>query len=211
MKAPAVLEKIQKLPAKTRNGAFGGLIVVMVVLFIWQIHIPKTAEIKKLNEEIIALEKTIGDNDAKIRKLDDLKAEVKALREKLVVLTKQLPPESEVSDLLRQIQGLVNKSGLTLKLWKPDKRKPHSSGMYEEIPISLKLVGGYHNVAMFYDSVSKLMRIVNILNVKMGGAKVGNSGLMEIEIECIAMTFAAIEQKPDQKAAVQAGTVKKVK
>lgn len=209
MKTPAILDKIQKIPTKTRAAVFGGLIAVLAVLFIWQVHIPKTNEIKKLEGEIVTLETTMRENERKIQKLDMLKAKVKELQEKLKILTQQLPPESEVSGLLRQIQGLVNKSGLTLKLWKPDKRKTHSSGMYEEIPINLKLIGGYHNVAMFYDSVSKLTRIVNIANVKMGSAKVGNSGIMEIDIDCIALTFAAVEKKADAKAAAAPAPVKK--
>ena len=210
MKTPAIFDKIQKIPPKTRASAFGGLIVVIAVWFVWQVHIPKQNEIDKISKEIIGLEAKIQENDAKIKKLDDLKAEVKAFEDRLKILTQQLPPESEVTGLLRQIQGQVNKSGLTLKLWKPDKRKPHASGMYEEIPITLKLVGGYHNVALFYDSVSKLTRIVNVVNVKMGGAKVGNSGLMEIDIDCTALTFAATEKKADVKAAPAPAAVKKV-
>lgn len=208
MKTREILEKIQKVPAKTRASAFVGVVVAIVVLFIWQIHIPKTDEIKKLESEVSGLETKIRENDAQIRKLDELRQEVKMLQEKLSLLTQQLPPESEVSGLLRQIQGLVNKSGLTLKLWKPETRKPHSSGMYEEIPITLRLLGGYHNVAMFYDSVSKLTRIVNILNVKLGSAKIGKSGLMEIDIDCTAMTFAATDKGAAEKAAAPA--VKKV-
>jgi Tfp pilus assembly protein PilO len=60
----------------------------------------------------------------------DLKAEVKALQQRLIVATEQLPPESEASGLLRQIQNLVNQSGLVLKLWKPDKRRT-LGGLYE--------------------------------------------------------------------------------
>jgi type IV pilus assembly protein PilO len=137
--------------------------------------------------------------------LPDLKAEL----ERLKVLTEQLPPESEVSGLLRQIQGLVNKAGLSLKLWKPDKRRTHSSGMYEEIPITLKLTGGYHNVALFFDSVSKLTRIVNMLNLKMYQPKMSKSGTMEIGIDCTAMTFAAVETKVETP--IQPKATKKVK
>jgi type IV pilus assembly protein PilO len=170
---------------------------VAVVLFIWQVHIPKTNEIRSLEAEITQLQAKIRENDAKIKKLDQLRAEVRSLQERLKVLTEQLPPESEVSGLLRQIQGLVNKAGLSLKLWRPDRRRAHASGMYEEIPITLKLTGGYHNVAMFFDSVSKLTRIVNMLNVKMDQPKLGRSGTMEINIDCTAMTFAAVEKKVD--------------
>lgn len=195
MAAPAILEKLQKIPTKTRAIAFFAIIGVAIVLFIWQVHIPKTNEIRTLEADIATQQAKIRENDAKIKQLDQLRAEVKALQERLKVLTEQLPPESEVSGLLRQIQGLVNKAGLSLKLWKPDKRRAHASGMYEEIPISLKLTGGYHNVALFFDSVSKLTRIVNMLNVKMDQPKLGRSGTMEINIDCTAMTFAAVEKK----------------
>jgi type IV pilus assembly protein PilO len=197
MAAPAILEKLQKIPTKTRAFLFGGFVIGAIVLFVWQVHIPKTKEIRNLESDIAQQQAKIRENDAKIKKLDQLRAEVKSLQERLKILTEQLPPESEVSGLLRQIQGLVNKAGLSLKLWKPDKRKAHASGMYEEIPISLKLSGGYHNVALFFDSVSKLTRIVNMLNVKMEQPKLGRSGTMEIGIDCTAMTFAAVEMKVD--------------
>jgi len=209
MATPAILEKLQKIPTKTRATVFFAIIGVIVVLFIWQIHIPKTNEIRTLEADIATQKTKIRENDAKIKQLDQLRAEVKSLQERLKILTEQLPPESEVSGLLRQIQGLVNKAGLSLKLWKPDKRRAHSSGMYEEIPISLKLTGGYHNVALFFDSVSKLTRIVNMLNVKMDQPKLGRSGSMEINIDCTAMTFAAVEKKVD--TAKQPTATKQVK
>jgi len=195
MATPAILEKIQKIPTKTRAIVFFTIVGALVVLFIWQIHIPKTNEIRKLEGEIAQQKAKIGENAAKIKQLDQLRAEVKSLQERLTVLTQQLPPESEVSPLLGQIQGLVNKAGLSLKLWRPDKRRTHSSGMYEEIPITLRLAGGYHNVALFFDSVSRLTRIVNMLNVKMDMPKISKSGTMEINIDCTAMTFAAVEKK----------------
>lgn len=195
MATPAILEKLQKIPTKTRAIAFFAMIGVAVVLFIWQVHIPKTNEIRTLEADIATHQAKIRENDAKIKKLDQLRAEVKSLVERLKILTEQLPPESEVSGLLRHISRLVSKAGLSLKLWKPEKRRTHASGMYEEIPISLKLIGGYHNVALFFDSVSKLTRIVNMLDVKMEQPKLGRSGTMEINIDCTAMTFAAVEKK----------------
>jgi type IV pilus assembly protein PilO len=208
MATPAILEKVQKIPTKTRATVFFGIIGAAVVLFIWLVHIPKTNEIKKLVADNLSLQAKIRENDAKIRQLDVLRAEVKSLQERLRILTEQLPPESEVSGLLRQVQGLVNKSGLSLKLWRPDKRKSHPSGLYEEIPIALKLTGGYHNVALFFDNVSRLTRIVNMLNVKMDQPKVAGNGLMEVNIDVTAMTFAAIEKKAEPSPPTSAKQVK---
>ena len=192
--------QIQKIPSKTRVVGFFGFLGVLVILFIWQVHIPKKTQIRELEKDIAGIQVTIKANDEKIRKLDELRVEVKSLEQKLQQLTAQLPPETEVSGLLRQIQNLVSQSGLSLKLWRPDKRRAHPSGLYEEIPINMDLTGGYHDVGMFFDRVSKLTRIVNMRNLKMSTAAMNKSGNMEIKISCTAMTFAAVEKKPDVAA-----------
>jgi len=198
--ANPLFDKIQKIPMKTRLIGFGGLIVVILIVYIWQFQIPMKTEIDQLQRSLADLQSKKQENDAKIKKLDELRAEVKSLQARLVILTEQLPPESEVSGLLRQIQGLVNQSGLILRFWKPDKRKPHPSGLYEEIPIAVALTGGYHNTAVLFDHVGKLTRIVNIQNIRMGSAKMGSDGKVDVDINCLAVTFAAVEKKPDVPA-----------
>lgn len=198
-----IASKIQKIPTKTRLYGFGVFVLIFAGLFIYFFHIPMTTKIKQLDKDISGLQATIKSNDDKIKKLDELRAEVKELEARLRLLTEQLPPGSEVSGLLRQIQNLVSQSGLTLRLWRPDKRKTHSSGLYEEIPIIMELSGGYHDLALLFDRVSKLTRIVNMLNLKMGGAIMNKAGSMEIKINCIAMTFAAVEKKPDAAPATK--------
>jgi type IV pilus assembly protein PilO len=193
----SLIDKIQKIPTKTRAIGFGVFIIILVVAYIFQFQIPMNTKIKQLDTDLAGLRLTIRENDNKIKKLDDLRAEVKSLQRRLVILTEQLPPESEVSDLLRQIQSLVNQSGLTLKSWKPTGRKTHASGLYEEIPIAITLTGGYHNTALLFDRIGKLTRIVNVLNIKMGSMKMNNNGTPEITINCTAMTFSALEKKVD--------------
>ncbi len=193
--ASPFVDKIQKIPPKTRIIAFVALIVVLVILDIWQFIIPMNTQIDQLKKSLIELQSHIQQNDEKIRNLDKLRAEVKELQLQLKILTEQLPPESEVSGLLRQIQEKVNQSGLVLKLWRPEKARDHASGLYKEIPVTITLVGGYHNTATFFDRISKLSRIVNILNIKMGSAKQNNDGSISVEINCTAMTFSAVEKK----------------
>ena len=192
-----LIDKIQKIPTKTRVIGFGVFIVILLVAYIFQYQIPMNTRIKDLDTALAGLQQKIRENDSKIKKLDDLRAEVKSRQIQLVILTKQLPPESEVSDLLRQIQSLVNQSGLTLKSWKPSGRKTHSSGLYEEIPIAITLAGGYHNTALLFDRIGKLTRIVNILNIKMGSMKMSKDGSTEVTVTCTAMTFSALEKKVD--------------
>lgn len=199
--ASPIVEKIQKISLKARAIGLGVFIIILIVVDLWYFVLPMRDQIEQLQKTLGDLQVRIQQNDEKIRNLDKLKAEVKMLQLQLLQLTEQLPPESEVSGLLRQIQERVNQSGLVLKLWKPDRPKDHSSGLYREIPVSINLTGGYHNTATFFDRISKLNRIVNILNIKMGNAKLSNDGSILVEINCIAMTFSALEKKVEAKPA----------
>src|SRR5512143_4060166 len=101
-------DKIQKTSPKTRLIVFISLIVLLLVAYILQYQIPMNTQIKQLEQSLSGLQAKIQENDNKIRNLDELKTEVKTLQRRLAELTEQLPPESEVSTLLRQIQNLVN-------------------------------------------------------------------------------------------------------
>lgn len=193
--ASPIIEKIQKISPRARWFSIVGVIIVAGIVFVTQAVMPMRDEIEQLEKDLSGLRLKIQQNDDKIKNLDKLKAEVKTLQFQLKELTEQLPPESEVSGLLKQIQERVNQSGLVLKLWKPDKPRDHSSGLYKEIPVTVTLTGAYHSTALFFDRVSKLHRIVNILNIKMSGAKLNNDGSISVDINCTAMTFSALEKK----------------
>lgn len=203
-----LMDNIQKIPTKTRVTVFFILVGLMFGAFVYFKHIPMKTEIQGLEKDIASKKAIIAKNEEDIRNLDELKAKVRALQEVLAVMREKLPPEKEVSGLLLQIQNEVNKSGLTLKLWKPEKRKPHPSGLYDEIPISVTLIGGYHNLGVFLDKVARLPRIVNVQNIKMDGAKKDISGAINININCTALTFAATEKKVEPTTAAKSPATK---
>jgi len=199
--ASPIVEKIQKIPTKMRAIGFGVLVVILLSVYVVQFQIPMKAQIDQLEKSLSELQAKIQSNDQKIKKLDELKSEVKTLQVRLAVLTEQLPPESEVSTLLRQIQNLVNQSGLVLKLWRPEKRRMHQTGLYEEIPITVTLTGGYHNTVALFDRIGKLTRIVNVLNIKMGSPKIGKDNAVDVDVNCTAMTFSAVVKKSESAPA----------
>jgi type IV pilus assembly protein PilO len=45
---------------------------------------------------------------------------------------------------------------------------PVRKGFYAEVPIEIRLLGDYHALGSFLDRVSKLERIVNVADIKIG-------------------------------------------
>jgi len=166
--------------------------IILTAVFYFIVYSPKSKDINQLNAAITKLDKEILDSEVKIGRLDALKAESERLKARLKELQEQLPEEKEVSGLLKQVSDLGIKSGLEILLWKPGAKKADPSGLYMEIPVSIELVGNYHNLGVFFSHVSRLKRIVNISNIKLGAPKVKN-GTYSIGITCTATTFASLK------------------
>ncbi len=198
------LDFIKNLPPYQKMLALGLIVILIVAMFFWFFYLPKNNQIAGLRNEIAKLEGEIGINRAKVEKLDQLKKENAELEKQLAEKTEQLPLEAEVASLLKQVSDLGLRVGLDFKLWKPTAKKADPSGLYTEVPVDVEIGGGYHMTATFFDNVSKLSRIVNIRNIKMGNPRV-EKGRLIIQTSFVATAFAATEQKPVVEVKPKAG------
>lgn len=170
------------------------LVVILVIL-------PKNKEIKRLNAEITKQQNQIAADQVKVSKLVTLRVENEKLKKRLDELKLQLPEEKEVTSLLKQVSDQGIKAGLKTVSWKPEQKKDHPSGTIYEIPVSVELSGSYHSLGIFFSSLTKLNRIVNISDIKIGDAKPQrNEATLKITFK--ATTFSAVpEKEAEAKAA----------
>ena len=146
----------------------------------------KTAKLEALNKEIRALEVTA-------QKLGEFQREVALLEKKLETLKSILPPAKETPDLMRKVQALAAQSNLTINNFTPGATV--NKEFYQEWPISMGLVGNFHNLALFFDKVSRLPRLVNVNNIKI--TAMGNQTASQtITVANTATTFVYIETPP---------------
>ena len=192
------LDFIKNLPPYQKMLVLGLIIILIVAMFFWFFYLPKNNQIVGLRNDIAKLEGEIGINRAKVEKLEQLKKENAELERQLAEKKEQLPLEAEVASLLKQVSDLGLRVGLDFKLWRPAAKKEDPSGLYTEIPVDVEIGGGYHTTALFFDNVSKLSRIVNIKNIKMGNAHV-DKGRLVIQTGFVAMAFTASEPKPAEE------------
>jgi type IV pilus assembly protein PilO len=184
------------------------LVIAIAVTFM--LILPKNKEIKALESKIQAQENEIAKSQAKAEKLTELIAENQRLRNRLNELKEQLPEEKEVSDLLKQVSDLGIVSGLRILLWKPEQRVTHLSGIVYEIPVKVELSGSYHNLGYFFSSLTRLNRIVNISDIKLGDPKPAKDSTV-LKVTFAATTFSAIPEEEIAQQQKEAKTEKKGK
>jgi type IV pilus assembly protein PilO len=184
---------LTKLPWYGQVGAFLGLAVAGLAAFFYLYVTPMNEEMAQRQRKLDALQVDIRKSQAIAQRLPQFRAEVADLETRLETLKNVLPEEKDMGDLLRRLQTLAVQSNLTIRSFKPSPA-PVAKQLHAEVPISLQLDGAYHNLAMFFDRVSKFPRIIHISGVSIKG-KDRPEPNSTITADCVATTFVLLENK----------------
>jgi len=184
------VEKFLKLPAYQRGLVLCLILLMIVGGFVYSLYLPKQAEYRQLLAEGEKLQAKLDQDRRIARDLPKFEAEYQRMQEQLAEALTQLPNDKEIPALLTNIAGLAKDQGLDVLRFKPGNDVP--KGFYAEVPVELKLSGSFHQVALFFQSVGDLPRIVNIGNLTMGGAK-SVDGQTILSVDCMATTFRFID------------------
>jgi type IV pilus assembly protein PilO len=193
---------LTKLPWYGQIGAFVVLGLAAGGAFYYYYEGPVRADIEIRESQLAALRRDVQMGQATAKKLPEFQAEVGRLQARLDNLKAVLPDAKDAADLLRRLQTVATQSSLTIKGFKP--QATATKQLHAEWPIDLELEGTYHNLAIFFDRVSKFTRIVNInaLAIKAQQQPKPNS---TISATCVATTFVLLDQaavaKPGDAAA----------
>ncbi len=99
-----------------------------------------------------------------VANLGRIKHEREALEVQLRELSRRLPTEHESAAVLRSVETIAGKSGLTVGQVKRRPNRPQE--LYVEIPMEVAVGGGYHDLLKFADQLAQLPRLVTLNEVK---------------------------------------------
>ncbi|MEK6814830.1 MAG: type 4a pilus biogenesis protein PilO [Nitrospirota bacterium] len=193
------LSAFENLPGWQKGLVIGVLYVFVLGGIAWFVVYPAFEKKGALQTEVNNMASQNAKDEAKVRRLPELKKENERLQAMLTELKAKLPSDREVTSLLQSVSDLGNQSGLRFKTWKPGQRK-FQGDLYEEIPIAIQVVGGFHNVGIFFNHISRLDRIVNISDIVMD-KPVYERGILTVSVACTATTFASAEKSAAEAAA----------
>ena len=146
--------------------------------------------------ELEKLQKKIDEGRAAERSLAQFREEVNRLQLDLDKLLRVLPTRMNTEDLLRRLRTLTEQGDFKLLRFAPSNRSQKQ--FYYEWPIQITLDGTYHNLALFFDRVSRFSRIINIENLRVS-QKTGDP-VRTIGATFTMKTFLYIETVEEPKA-----------
>lgn len=192
------LDYLRTIPPVQKVAALLILLAIIGVGFYYYSFEPKELQIAQLEQKGHALDQQIQTLTLKIKHLDELVAANKQLEVEIAKKKERLPPQEEAVMLLKQLTDLGMRLGLDVRLWKPGKVSLDSTRLFVRMPVNVEVVGGYHTVAMFFDRVAQLPRIINVSDLKMGTPKF-TEGRVEVKTVFGLTAFAAPTEKKAMK------------
>ena len=184
---------LNKLPWYGQVGVFAALAIGGIAVFYYMYVQAAHAEMDTRRQRLASLRADIAKGATTANQLNQFRQQVSELEARLESLKAVLPEEKDVADLLRRIQTLATQSNLAIRGFKP--AASVTKQLHAEWPIALQLDGTYHNLAMFFDRVSKFSRIINVSNINIR-AKDKPEPHSTITAECVATTFVLLDSKP---------------
>jgi type IV pilus assembly protein PilO len=161
--SPQVQEKIDqvaKLPKAARFGIIGVIAVGIAAGYYFLSYQESAEKLKALRSQEMELQRKLSEVRAIAANISAFQDEIAGLEIELKTALRQLPNNKELEVLLTDISNLGKTAGVEIRSFSRAKEVSHD--FYAEVPIKIELTGEFHDIAQFFDLVSKLPRIVNM-------------------------------------------------
>lgn len=160
------------------------LVVVAGYFYAWSGQIDDL-EAKRATEE--QLKSEFLEKKKKAVNLDAYRTQLLEIQQSFGALLKQLPNKSEMETLLTEVNQAGVGRGLQFELFKPGVETKTSE--FAELPIDIRIVGSYHDLAAFVSDVAKLSRIVTLGNIQLSNGKDADTLVMQ----AVAKTYRSLD------------------
>ncbi len=179
-----------------------GIALAAAVHYAWLRGINEEIRVKRT--ELAGLQQEIQKGRAAERKLAQFREEIKRLELDLAKLLQILPSKRNTEDLIKRIETLTRQGDFTLRKFTPGDFQ--SRDFYSEWPIDIQLEGTYHNLALFFDRMSRFSRIINVEEMKISA--INDPGGKSIAASFVAKTFIYTADEKGEAQGKKAGGAK---
>lgn len=175
-------------PIVPKVGALLGTFCVVFGL-LWYVWLDGlSVELGADQQKEVELRKIYVDKLSQAINLDSLKKQLEEVRQYVNQLEKQLPSKAEMDALLSDINQAGLGRSLQFELFRPG--QVIVKEYYAELPISVKITGGYHDVGLFAADIAQLSRIVTLNDIQLSPMKDRQNQLI---LEGVAKTFRYLD------------------
>ena len=185
-------------PTIPKMTVLAGIFLVLVAAGWWFLWSDQLVELETKQKEEETLKQQYLDKKKQAVNLDLYIEQLAEIDRSFGALLKQLPNKSEIEALLIEVNQAGLGRGLQFELFRPGAEQVKD--FYAELPIAVKIVGGYHDFGAFAADIAKLPRIVTLNNISIVP---GKDSVLSLDATTKTFRYLDEEEVAKQKKAAQ--------
>src|SRR5512137_412496 len=205
-----ILDAIVRAPMAAKAGVVAAIVVLLTALNYFVFSVPTLglsisdteARIARAEAEQKRLDNDLIEKTAIANNLNQFRREKELLEQRLQEALAELPEEKKIDELLQLFQERARKAGLEISTIEPAAEV--NEGFYARVPINMAVTGNFNEVVTFFDSLSRLRRIVNVNNILLDSPK-DTGGKVILNGKFLVTTFMFVQPKVEPPKAGAAG------
>jgi len=175
------------LPLYVKAVLLGGIFIFLVAAGYWFMWKPGMEELEQVATKENELRGVFLTKKKEAINLPIYKQQMVEIERTFGALLRQLPDKSQMDGLLTDINEAGLEVGLEFELFRPGQESP--ADFYAVKPISIRVIGGYHQLGAFAQNIAKLSRIVTLEDLTI--APIGSGD--KLGVNATAKTFRYLE------------------
>lgn len=164
-----------------------GFFAATLVAGWWFMWDPQRVELEQKRQEESTLKEEWLNKKRQAVNLEQYQQQLADIDKSFGALLKQLPNRAEMESLLVDISQAGLSRGLQFEIWKPGAEAVKD--FYAEMPITIRVVGSYHDLGNFAGDVAKLSRIVTLGSMTVDAGKEG------LKMDAVATTYRYLDDE----------------
>ena len=149
---------IGSAPGSVRYFLLAVVLVLILVAGYFLFIDDKKIELEQSQQQELALKADFEFKQQKSANLEAYEKQLADMQELLQTMFRQLPSKTEMDKLLVDVSQTALGAGIDVQLFQPNAERLHD--FYAERPISVRMLGDYHQFGEFVSGVASLPRVV---------------------------------------------------
>jgi type IV pilus assembly protein PilO len=125
-------------------------------------------DITARTSELETLKQKVREGKVAEGRLPQFREEAERLETELQRLLRILPTAKQTDEIIKKVKSLTERGNFRFTTFQPQAFV--KKDFYTEWPISVQLDGGYHDLALFFDRLSRFSRIVNVESLRIAAS-----------------------------------------
>jgi type IV pilus assembly protein PilO len=183
--------------ASVRYVILGFLLVIILAIGYFLLIQAKTEQLEVVQKKEVVLRAEFENKQEKAANLEAYEVQLAEMQELLETMFRQLPGKTEMDKLLVDVSQTALGAGIDVQLFQPNAETHHD--FYAERPISVRMLGDYHQFGEFVSGVASLPRVVILtmhdISLRPAAARDSGSSDGRLILEGTVKTYRYIDEE----------------